>query len=61
MTDASNTCRGGENAYTDPYRLYNLDVFEYEADSEMALVSARCLDTTVKAIARTANAGIPGR
>ncbi|BGP24904.1 alpha 1,3-glucosidase, glycoside hydrolase family 31 protein [Rhodotorula toruloides] len=29
--------RGGEGAYTDPYRLYNLDVFEYEADSEMAL------------------------
>lgn len=33
--------RGGEGAYTDPYRLYNLDVFEYEADSEMALVSRR--------------------
>ncbi|GAA6001422.1 hypothetical protein JCM10207_006659 [Rhodosporidiobolus poonsookiae] len=31
------TTRGGDNAYTDPYRLYNLDVFEYEADSEMAL------------------------
>ncbi|GAA6011944.1 hypothetical protein JCM11491_000111 [Sporobolomyces phaffii] len=29
--------RGGEGAYTDPYRLYNLDVFEYEADSEMAI------------------------
>ncbi|SCV72067.1 BQ2448_4761 [Microbotryum intermedium] len=29
--------RGGTNAYTDPYRLYNLDVFEYEADSEMAI------------------------
>ncbi|GAA5833625.1 hypothetical protein JCM9279_001580 [Rhodotorula babjevae] len=29
--------RGGDGAYTDPYRLYNLDVFEYEADSEMAL------------------------
>ncbi|GAA5935275.1 hypothetical protein JCM10213_003991 [Rhodosporidiobolus nylandii] len=29
--------RGGNGAYTDPYRLYNLDVFEYEADSEMAL------------------------
>jgi hypothetical protein len=31
--------RGGEGAYTDPYRLYNLDVFEYDADSEMAIVS----------------------
>lgn len=31
----------GENAkYKDPYRLYNLDVFEYEADSEMALYGA---------------------
>ncbi|CEQ39441.1 SPOSA6832_00983 [Sporobolomyces salmonicolor] len=29
--------RGGDGAYTDPYRLYNLDVFEYEADSEMAI------------------------
>ncbi|OAV96772.1 hypothetical protein PTTG_12077, partial [Puccinia triticina 1-1 BBBD Race 1] len=27
-------------AYTDPYRLWNLDVFEYEADSEMALYGA---------------------
>jgi len=25
-------CSGG-----DPYRLYNLDVFEYEVDSKMAL------------------------
>ncbi|GAA6028173.1 hypothetical protein JCM8097_006897 [Rhodosporidiobolus ruineniae] len=31
------TTRGGDGAYTDPYRLYNLDVFEYEVDSEMAL------------------------
>ncbi|ORY06296.1 hypothetical protein K493DRAFT_252011 [Basidiobolus meristosporus CBS 931.73] len=31
------TTRGGENAYTDPYRLYNLDVFEYELDNPMAL------------------------
>ena len=23
--------------YSDPYRLYNLDVFEYELDSPMAL------------------------
>ncbi|KAG8829063.1 hypothetical protein FRC20_008771, partial [Serendipita sp. 405] len=31
----------GEGAkYRDPYRLYNLDVFEYEADSEMALYGA---------------------
>ncbi|GAA5828886.1 hypothetical protein JCM11251_005908 [Rhodosporidiobolus azoricus] len=29
--------RGGDGAYTDPYRLYNLDVFEYDVDSEMAL------------------------
>ncbi|BGP48447.1 glucosidase II [Rhodotorula kratochvilovae] len=29
--------RGGEGAHSEPYRLYNLDVFEYEADSEMAL------------------------
>lgn len=32
--------RGGDNAYTDPYRLFNLDVFEYEPDSEMALYGA---------------------
>lgn len=31
----------GENPkYSDPYRLYNFDVFEYEADSEMALYGA---------------------
>ena len=29
--------RGGDDAYTDPYRLYNLDVFEYEPDNPMAL------------------------
>lgn len=34
--------RGGEGAYSDPYRLYNLDVFEYEADSEMAIVGDNC-------------------
>ncbi|MBW0472288.1 hypothetical protein O181_012003 [Austropuccinia psidii MF-1] len=28
------------DAYTDPYRLWNLDVFEYEHDSEMALYGA---------------------
>ena len=31
---------GGDGAFTDPYRLWNLDVFEYEADSEMALYGA---------------------
>ncbi|KAI9594653.1 neutral alpha-glucosidase AB [Syncephalis fuscata] len=31
------TTRGGENAYTDPYRLYNLDVFQHLSDSPMAL------------------------
>ncbi|GAA93397.1 glycoside hydrolase family 31 protein [Mixia osmundae IAM 14324] len=34
------TTRGGKDAYTDPYRHYNLDVFEYEYDSEMALYGA---------------------
>ncbi|EGG04914.1 family 31 glycoside hydrolase [Melampsora larici-populina 98AG31] len=34
-TDSAN-----KEAYTDPYRLWNLDVFEYEADSEMALYGA---------------------
>lgn len=29
-------CRGS----TDPFRLYNLDVFEYEVDSNMALYGA---------------------
>ncbi|RHZ75027.1 hypothetical protein Glove_218g5 [Diversispora epigaea] len=28
---------GSEGAYTEPYRLYNLDVFEYELDNPMAL------------------------
>ncbi|KAM0791314.1 hypothetical protein ACM66B_005786 [Microbotryomycetes sp. NB124-2] len=32
--------RGGSGAYSDPYRLYNLDVFEYDADSEMAIYGA---------------------
>ncbi|CEI89646.1 Putative Alpha 1,3-glucosidase [Rhizopus microsporus] len=29
--------RGGENAYEEPYRLYNTDVFEYALDSPTAL------------------------
>jgi alpha 1,3-glucosidase len=29
--------RGGNNAHTDPYRLYNADVFEYIMDSPMTL------------------------
>lgn len=29
--------RGGEGQYTDPYRLYNADVFEYILDSPMTL------------------------
>ena len=29
--------RGGDGKYSDPYRLYNSDVFEYELDSPMTL------------------------
>ncbi|EKG19090.1 Glycoside hydrolase family 31 [Macrophomina phaseolina MS6] len=29
--------RGGDGAYSEPYRLYNADVFEYEMDSPMTL------------------------
>ena len=29
--------RGGDGKYTEPYRLYNSDVFEYEMDSPMTL------------------------
>nr|POE72871.1 glucosidase 2 subunit alpha [Quercus suber] len=32
--------RGGAGMYTDPYRLYNSDVFEYEMDSPMTLYGA---------------------
>ncbi|KAF2721130.1 glycoside hydrolase family 31 protein [Polychaeton citri CBS 116435] len=32
--------RGGDGKYTDPYRLYNSDVFEYEMDSPMTLYGA---------------------
>ncbi|KAI7856514.1 glycosyl hydrolases family 31-domain-containing protein [Circinella umbellata] len=32
--------RGGDNAYTDPYRLYNTDVFEYAVDSPTSLYGA---------------------
>ncbi|KAI1438230.1 glycoside hydrolase family 31 protein [Xylaria sp. CBS 124048] len=32
--------RGGDNAYTEPYRLYNSDVFEYILDSPMTLYGA---------------------
>ncbi|KAI9266106.1 glycosyl hydrolases family 31-domain-containing protein [Sporodiniella umbellata] len=32
--------RGGENAYEEPYRLYNTDVFEYALDSPTALYGA---------------------
>lgn len=32
--------RGGEGAHTDPYRLYNADVFEYIMDSPMTLYGA---------------------
>lgn len=29
--------RGGDGAFTDPYRLWNSDVFEYETDSPMSI------------------------
>ncbi|KAK8209192.1 glucosidase II [Zalaria obscura] len=29
--------RGGDDSYTEPYRFYNADVFEYEMDSPMTL------------------------
>lgn len=32
--------RGGDGAYTEPYRLYNTDVFEYILDSPMTLYGA---------------------
>lgn len=32
--------RGGDGKYSDPYRLYNSDVFEYELDSPMTLYGA---------------------
>lgn len=35
-----NTVRGNNGGYTDPYRLYNLDVFEYDLDVPMALYGA---------------------
>ncbi|KAJ4346927.1 glucosidase II [Didymosphaeria variabile] len=34
------TTRGGDGAYSEPYRLYNADVFEYEMDSPMTLYGA---------------------
>ncbi|KAF2125468.1 glycoside hydrolase family 31 protein [Dothidotthia symphoricarpi CBS 119687] len=34
------TTRGGDDAFTEPYRLYNADVFEYELDSPMTLYGA---------------------
>jgi len=37
---ALKSTRGKNPQYTDPYRLYNLDVFEYELDSPMALYGA---------------------
>ena len=33
---------GKEPHYSEPYRLYNLDVFEYELDQSMALYVKRC-------------------
>ncbi|KAF2496803.1 hypothetical protein BU16DRAFT_571834 [Lophium mytilinum] len=32
--------RGGDGKYSEPYRLYNADVFEYELDSPMTLYGA---------------------
>ncbi|KAF1981374.1 glycoside hydrolase family 31 protein [Aulographum hederae CBS 113979] len=32
--------RGGDGSYSEPYRLYNADVFEYELDSPMTLYGA---------------------
>ena len=34
---ALKSTRGGHGAYSEPFRLYNLDVFEYELDNSMAL------------------------
>ncbi|EEB08146.1 glucosidase II Gls2 [Schizosaccharomyces japonicus yFS275] len=32
--------KGGDGAYTEPYRLYNVDIFEYEYDSPMSQYGA---------------------
>lgn len=48
------TTRGGE-VETEPYRLYNLDVFEYELDEPMALYGRY---THVRRVHRT-RTGIP--
>jgi alpha 1,3-glucosidase len=34
------TTTGADPTYSDPYRLYNLDVFQYDADSPMSLYGA---------------------
>ncbi|KAJ3326752.1 hypothetical protein HDU76_012674 [Blyttiomyces sp. JEL0837] len=39
-TFALKTTRGAGAEYTEPYRLYNFDVFEYELDNPMALYGA---------------------
>jgi len=36
-TDLSLKTTTGDNGYSEPYRMYNLDVFEYELDEPMAL------------------------
>jgi mannosyl-oligosaccharide alpha-1,3-glucosidase len=48
------TTRGPEAHYKEPYRLYNLDVFEYELDETMALYGAVPLIVSQSATAGTA-------
>ena len=38
--DGKGMLRAGENISSEPYRLYNLDVFEYEVDSTFGLYGA---------------------
>lgn len=33
-------CMAGENIHSEPYRLYNLDVFEYVSESPFGLYGA---------------------
>ena len=38
--DSKGVLRAGENVSSEPFRLYNLDVFEYEVDSTFGLYGA---------------------
>lgn len=58
MLKSTRSVNGRQTDYTEPYRLYNLDVFEYDLDSPMALYGSIPFMMSLKAGEGAASSGI---